>query len=43
MVTASVAFKADIHLAKLFMIIEDKAVFFSIKNKNITFKDVKSN
>ena len=54
MVTASVTFKADIHLAnkrrfrreiatKLFTIIENKADFFIIKNKNIAFKNVKSN
>ena len=36
--TASVTFNADIHLAKLFTIIENKADFFSIKNKDITFK-----
>ena len=36
-------FKADIHLAKLFTIIENKADFFSIKNKNFTFKNIKSN
>ena len=41
--TASVTFKADIHLAKLFTIIENKADFFSIKNKDITFKNIKSN
>ena len=54
MVTASVTFKADIHLAnkrrfrreiatKLLTIIENKADFFIIKNKNIAFKNVKSN
>ena len=43
MVTGCVTFKADIDLAKLFTIIENKAEFFSIKNKKITFKNVKSN
>ena len=33
----------DIQLVKLFTIIGNKADFFSIKNKNITFKNVKSN
>ena len=42
-VTASLTFKVDIHLAKLIMIIENKADLFSIKNKNITFENVKSN
>ena len=41
--TASVTFKEDIHLAKLFMFIENKADFFSNKNNNITFKNGKSN
>ena len=39
-VTASVTFKADIQLAKLFTIIEKKADFFSINNKKITFKNL---
>ena len=41
MVTASVTFQVDIHLAKLITIIENKVDFFSIKNKNITSENVK--
>ena len=41
--TASVTLKTDIHLVKSLTIMENKADFFSIKNKNITFRNVNSN